>query len=59
MKKNYEIIFQDSPETFIIKEARMIVMDNMVMFRCFDANFELVDVHYYPLCNVHRIKEVC
>lgn len=56
--KTYQILFQDSPEYFTHHNARMISMDGLLMFRTFTEDGELEDCYYYPMVNVHRIKEI-
>jgi hypothetical protein len=53
----YQILFQDSPEYFYIKDARMICVDGLLMFRTFNDE-GCIGVQYYPLQNIHRVKVI-
>ncbi len=55
-KHDYEILFKDSPEYFGVKNARMLYEGPMVRFICFDENDKPKEDHWYPVCNIHRIK---
>lgn len=55
LKHDYEISFNDSPEYFLIENAKMIQEKNMVRFICFDGSDFKEDV-WYPMANIYRIK---
>ena len=54
-KHNFELLFKDSPEYFIVKNARMIFEGPAVRFIIFDKDVWVRD-EYYPVANIHRIK---
>lgn len=56
IKSNYEITFNDSPEYFLIENAKMIFEFNMIRFICFDNENKFKEDHWYPMVNVHRVK---
>lgn len=56
MKKyDYEIMFKDSPEYFLIKNAKMIQEYSLVRFICFEGDKYKEEV-WYPTQNIYRIK---
>lgn len=55
---DFEILFRDSSEAFILRKARMICMKEMVMFVSFDEKMNRKSVCYYPYVNIYRIKEI-
>lgn len=55
-KRDYEILFKDSPEYFWVANARMLFEGPMVRFICFNPDDTPKDDQWYPLANIHRIK---
>jgi hypothetical protein len=55
-KSDFEILFKDSPEYFAVKNAKMYTEGPLVCFVCFDDD-KYKETHWYPLCNIHRIKK--
>lgn len=55
-KSNYEITFNDSPEYFLVKNAKMIFEHNMIRFICYDDSNIFKEDVWYPMINVHKIK---
>jgi Zn finger protein HypA/HybF involved in hydrogenase expression len=55
-KHNFEIMFNDSPEYFLVERAKMIFEKNMVRFICFDTDNSFKCNEWFPMCNVSRIK---
>ncbi len=55
-KTDFEILFMDSSEYFLVENARMIQEGNMVRFICFDENDEFKHDLWYPMTNIFRIK---
>lgn len=57
-KFDYEILFKDSPEYFMVPSARMIQLNGpFVRFVCFDETGESrLYTEWYPVANIHRIK---
>ena len=54
-KHEYQILFKDSPEYFLIHNARMVQEGAFVRFMLFDGDIWKED-HFYPIANIHRIK---
>lgn len=54
-KHDYEILFKDSPEYFVVRNAKMIVEGSFVRFFCFVGD-TYQESHWYPIQNIHRIK---
>lgn len=55
-KSDFEISFQDSPEYFIVENAKIIQEGNLIRFLCFDENDKFKEDIWYPMINVHRVK---
>jgi len=55
-KSNFEITFQDSPEYFLVANAKMIQEGNMVRFLCFNEQGIFKEDIWYPMVNIYRIK---
>lgn len=55
-KHDYEILFKDSPEYFVVKNAKMIQEGLMIRFIQFDENDNPVSEESYPIFHIHRIK---
>jgi hypothetical protein len=53
---DFEILFNDSPEYFIVESARMIQEGKFVRFICFDDNLVFHHDEWYPINKIHRIK---
>lgn len=56
-KSDYEITFNDSPEYFLVENAKMIFEKSVVRFICFTEDNEWKEEVWYPLLNVYRIKK--
>jgi hypothetical protein len=56
LKGDFSILFKDSPEYFIVENARMIFEDKLVRFVCFDEANNFKEDIWYPLNNIFRIK---
>lgn len=54
-KSDFEILFSDSPDYFLVENAKMIQEDKFVRFICFDENDNLKKDSWYPIINIHRI----
>lgn len=54
-KRDYEILFKDSPEYFAVKNARMIQEGLFVRFISFDGDV-FKDDTWFPINVIHRIK---
>jgi len=54
-KHDYEITFKDSPEYFVVENAKMIPEETLVRFICFTGDKYKEEV-WYPTCNIYRIK---
>jgi len=55
-KSDYEITFKDSPEYFVVANAKMIFENQMVRFICFDDDSKFKEEHWYPMVSINRIK---
>lgn len=55
-KHDYEILFKDSPEYFVGKNAKMIQEGLMIRFIQFDENDNLASEESYPIFHIHRTK---
>jgi len=55
-KSDFEISFQDSPEYFLVENAKMIQEGNLLRFVCFDENDNYKEDVWYPMINVYRVK---
>ncbi len=58
-KSDFEISFQDSPEYFLVENAKMIQEGNLLRFICFDENDKFKEDLWYPMINVYRVKRYC
>lgn len=54
-KHDYEIMFNDSPEYFAVKNAKFFQEQAFVRFVCFDGDNYAEDV-WFPISKIHRIK---
>lgn len=54
-KFDYEILFQDSPEYFVVKNSRMIQEENLVRFVNFEEDRYIGD-EWYPIQHIYRIR---
>jgi len=54
-KHDFEVMFNDSPEYFLVKNAKMIFEQGMIRFICFDKD-EFKHNEWYPMSNISRIK---
>ena len=54
-KSDYEIMFRDSSESFLVENAKMIHEAGLVRFICFDGDKFKEDI-WYPTLNIYRIK---
>lgn len=52
---DFELLFNDSPEYFVIKSARMIQEGYFIRFICFE-NKKVEHDEWYPIQKIHRIK---
>ena len=55
-KHDYEIMFNDSPEYFVVKNAKMMQEQSFVKFISFDGSDKYKETHWYPISKIHRIK---
>lgn len=55
-KSNFEISFQDSPEYFLVENAKLIQEGNLIRFICFDKENKYKEEIWYPMINIYRIK---
>lgn len=55
-KSDYEILFKDSAEYFLVPNAKMIQEGAFVRFLCFDDQDKYKETHWYPIANIHRLK---
>ena len=58
-KSDFEISFQDSPEYFLVQNAKMIQEGNLLRFICFDENDKFKEDVWFPMINVYRVKRYC
>lgn len=56
-KHDYEIMFLDSPEYFVVTNCKMIQEYKLVKFICFDENNKYKEEVWYPYEKIHRIKK--
>lgn len=54
-KSNFELLFRDSSEYFLIENAKMISEAGFVRFICFDEKDNFKKDVWYPLVNIYRI----
>lgn len=54
-KSDFELLFTDSPEYFLVRNAKMVFERGMVRFICFDGD-EFSHDEWYPARNVFRIR---
>jgi hypothetical protein len=55
-KRDFEILFKDSPEYFAVLNAKMIFEGKkFVRFLIFEGDV-LIAEEFYPIQNIHRIK---
>lgn len=54
-KADFEILFKDSPDYYVVQNAKMIFESQMVRFICFDGDKFKGD-EWYPMVNIQRIK---
>lgn len=55
-KHDYEIMFLDSPEYFVVTNAKMIQEMGFVRFICFDADDNYKEDVWYPYAKIYRVK---
>jgi len=55
-KSDFEIMFKDSPDYFVIKNCKMIFEYMMVRFICFDENDKWKEEIWYPMESIFKIK---
>lgn len=55
-KSDFEISFQDSPDYFLVENAKMIQEGSLIRFICFDEDNQYREEVWYPLNNIYRIK---
>lgn len=58
-KFDYEILFKDSAEYFVVKNSKMIQEGAFVRFLSFEDSLpisKLREEQWYPIVNIHRIK---
>jgi hypothetical protein len=57
-KSNFEILFKDSPDYFVVRNARVILAVNgWVVFHVFEED-TFVRQEMYPSQHIHRIKQL-
>lgn len=56
LKNDYEITFHDSPDYFLVENAKMIQESTLVRFICFDTDDKFKEDIWFPLINIQRIK---
>jgi hypothetical protein len=54
-KFDYEILFKDSPDYYVVKNAKFLIEGTFVRFICFEGD-EISHDEYYPTQHIHRIK---
>lgn len=55
-KSDFEVLFKDSPDYFVVRNARIILAVNgWVLFHVFDGD-QYIRQEMYPTANIHRIK---
>lgn len=54
-KSDFEVLFKNSPDYFVVQNAKLIFEENAARFVCFDGDVFKEDV-WFPYVNVHRIK---
>lgn len=54
-KADFEILFIDSPEYFLVSNAKFIQEQAFVRFICFDGDTFKEDI-WFPINRIHRIK---
>lgn len=55
-KYDYEVMFDDSPEYFLVANAKMLQEQNFVRFVCFNDDNSFKEDIWFPIRKVHRIK---
>ncbi|MBD3195606.1 MAG: hypothetical protein GF317_11150 [Candidatus Lokiarchaeota archaeon] len=58
-KSDFEILFRDSSEYFLVENAKMIQEGNLLRFICFDENDKFKEDIWYPMLNIYRVKRYC
>jgi hypothetical protein len=56
LKADFEILFKDSPDYFLVENAKMLQEDNLIRFIGFDENNKLKEETWFPINNIFRIK---
>ena len=56
MKSDFELTFNDSPEYFLVSNAKMMQEQALVRFICFDENNKFKEDVWFPIAKIHRIK---
>ena len=54
-KSDFEVLFKNSPDYFVVQNAKLIFEESAARFICFDGDVFKEDV-WFPYVNVHRIK---
>ena len=54
-KHDYEILFNDSAEYFLVKNCKMVQEGDLIRFICFKGD-KLASEEWYPMSKIHRIK---
>ena len=55
-KSDFEIMFKDSPDYFVIKNCKMFFEYMMVRFICFDESDNWKEEIWYPMESIFKIK---
>lgn len=58
-KNDFELLFKDSAEYFVVENAKMIQEGYLLRFICFDENDKFKEDTWFPVNNIHRIKRYC
>ena len=55
-KSDFEVLFKDSPDYFLVENAKIMFEQGMVRFICFTEADNWKEEVWYPMCNIYRIK---
>ena len=55
-KADFELMFNDSPEYFLVSNAKMFQEQLLVRFVCFDEQNKFKEDVWFPIAKIHRIK---
>lgn len=55
-KADFELLFKDSPDYFLVKNAKMLQEGDLIRFICFDDKDKYDCDQWFPLSSIHRIK---